>query len=688
MKLECFAEDQWVTSQQEGAVLHSAVSGEVIGEASSGGLDFGAMAMFARRVGGPNLRRYTFHERALMLKQLAAYLMEHKERLYALSTDTGATRRDSWVDIEGGISTLFVYSSKGRRELPNAYVLPDGPVEALSRNGTFVGQHIRLPLHGVAVHINAYNFPCWGMLEKLAPCLLAGVPAIVKPATSTSYLTELMFRIIIDSGILPVGAVQLICGSTGDLLDHLTCQDAVCFTGSKGTADFLRQHPNVIAQSVRFSGEADSLNCSILGPDATAGSPEFDLYLNEIVNEMTSKAGQKCTAIRRIIVPRALSGDLLSALASRLAAIKVGHPGSKATQMGALASLAQREEVRERVQELQRDCDLVHGDPQHTQVLDADAERGAFFGPVLLHCDAPLSASAPHDVEAFGPVATVLPYEDLDQASELARRGEGSLVGSIFTHDEEVARTLTLENAPYHGRLVLINRDCAGESTGHGSPLPHMVHGGPGRAGGGEELGGMRAVHHYMQRTALQGSPSMLSAVTQQWIRGARENAPGVHPFRRSFEQLAIGDTLHTDEREVTVADIEKFAHDTGDTFYAHMNEEQAAANPFFEGRVAHGYLIVSVAAGLFVDPPMGPVLANYGLDNLRFATPVSPGDKLKVRLTCKAKSLREGAGYGEVRWDTEVTNQNDEIVASYDVLTMVGTDETVSELLDTAGQT
>lgn len=681
-QLQSYVAGHWLASKEPGTELRSAVNGDIIAHSSSHGIDFASMVDYAKTVGGLKLRDMTFHERAAMLKALAQYLGEHKKEFYALSTETGATRSDSWVDIDGGISTLFVYSSKGRRELPNDRVLVDGPAEVISKQGTFTGQHIYTPLRGVAVHINAFNFPCWGMLEKLAPTLLAGVPAIVKPATSTSYLTELMFRRIIASGILPEGAVQLICGSVGDLFDHLDCQDVIAFTGSKWTADKLRQHSNVVAQGVRFTGETDSLNASILGPDAIAGSEEYDLYVDEVVREMTAKAGQKCTAIRRIIAPEAIAADLVETLSARLAAIKVGDPANKEIDMGALAGLDQRVEVIERIAELGAESDIVYGSVDNFEVADGDPKKGAFFAPVLLQCKDALAARTPHSVEAFGPVATVLPYSSLDDAAELARRGEGSLVGSIFTYDNDVARHLVLESASYHGRMVLINRDCAAESTGHGSPLPHFVHGGPGRAGGGEELGGIRAIKHYMQRTALQGSPTTISAITNQWIRGAKESTLSEHVFRKTFHELEIGDTLNTAEREMTKQDIESFAELSGDIFYAHMDATEAARNPFFEGQVAHGYFIVSAAAGLFVDPPIGPVLANYGLDNLRFAQPVNPGDRLKVRLTCKQKVFRETAGYGEVRWDTEVTNQNDEIVASYDVLTMVATQEKMDEIL------
>ncbi len=675
-KLASLACDRWVEGDGDGTTLLSAVSGRPVASISSAGLDFAAILRHARSVGGANLRKLTFHERGEMLKALAKYLVEHKQELYALSTETGATRADSRIDIDGGISTLFVFSSKGRREMPNDHVYLDGAPEVLSRNGTFVGQHIYTPKLGAAIHINAFNFPCWGMLEKLGPTLLAGVPAIVKPASSTAYLTELMVRRIMASGILPDGALQLICGGVGDLFDYLDCQDTIAFTGSKRTAEFLQQHPRVVSQSVAFTAETDSLNASILGPDATPGTPEFDLYIREVVREMTSKAGQKCTAIRRIIAPAAIAGELTATLAAALGEIRIGDPGREDVDMGALASQGQRDEVRDRVQELAQQADIVCGGSDDFDCIGADATQGAFFLPTLLHCDRPLNSSAVHSVEAFGPVSSVLPYENLDEAITLARMGEGSLAGSIITNDNRVARELVLGTAAYHGRMVVINRHCAAESTGHGSPLPHLVHGGPGRAGGGEELGGVRGVKHYMQRTAIQGSPQTITAIGNRWTRGADERDPGVHPFRKTFEQLEIGDTVHTGERRITLEDIQHFAEFTGDTFYAHTDEAAAAKNPFFEGRVAHGYLIVSFAAGLFVDPAFGPVLANYGVDDLRFAKPVNHGDTLKVRLTCKQKTLRAGTGYGEVRWDTEVTNQHGDPVAQYDVLTMVATDE------------
>lgn len=676
MKLKNFAENNWFTAADDGKKLTSAVDGETVANISSSGLDFAAMLDYARQTGGANLRKYTFHERANLLKELAKHLMEHKKDFYELSTSTGATHGDTWIDIDGGISTLFVYSGKGRREMPNDKVYLDGPPEFLSKNGTFVGQHIFTPRPGAAVHINAFNFPCWGMLEKLAPTFLAGVPAIIKPASSTAYLTELVFRRMIESKILPEGSIQLICGGVGDLFDHLNCQDTVAFTGSKSTAESLQQHPRVISESVRFTAETDSLNASILGPDATPDTPEFELFVKEVTREMTSKVGQKCTAIRRIIAPADIAGDLVSALSAALGEIRIGHPANKDVDMGALASHGQRDEVRARVADLSAEADIVYGNRDDFDIVDADANKGAFFMPTLLHCERPLYATAVHSVEAFGPVSTILPYDNIDEAIELARLGEGSLAGSIVTNDNDVARELVLGTAAWHGRMVVINRHCAAESTGHGSPLPHLVHGGPGRAGGGEELGGIRGALHYMQRTAIQGSPETLAAIGNRWIRGGAENASETHPFRKTFEQLVVGDTLHTKSRQVTLDDIDHFAEFTGDNFYAHTDEEAAKKNPFFDGRVAHGYLIVSFAAGLFVDPDFGPVLANYGLDDLRFAQPVNYGDILKVRLTCKQKTLREGSGYGEVRWDTEVTNQDDEIVATYDVLTMVATDE------------
>ena len=673
MQLQSFVAGEWRAGVSAGVALRDATTGEVIATASADGLDTQLMLAHAREVGGPNLRRLTFHERAALLKSLARFLSERKDEFYALSYATGATKSDSWIDIDGGISTLFVYASKGARELPDGHVYIDGAVEALSKSGNFVAQHLCVPLEGAAVHINAFNFPVWGMLEKLAPALLAGVPAIVKPATQTAYLTERVFRRIIESGILPAGAVQLLCGGVGDLFEHFMCQDVVAFTGSASTALKLRQHPVVSANAVRFTAETDSLNSSILGPDAGAGSTELELFVREVVREMTVKAGQKCTAIRKALVPAARAAEVLDALRAALAQVVVGDPRLEKVRMGPVASLGQRREVLEQLARLTREAELICGGASsRAQPLGADADRGAFLAPTLLFCRDARGARAVHSVEAFGPICTLLTYDRVEDAITLARQGGGSLVGSIFSADDAVAAQLVLGLAPYHGRILVVNRHCARDSTGHGSPLPHLVHGGPGRAGGGEEMGGIRGVLHYMQRTAVQGTPDLITAASGRWVRGARELDPGVHPFRKPFGTLAIGDTFNSGEREVTVEDIERFAELSGDRFYAHMDEGQAARNPLFGGRVAHGYFLVSAAAGLFVDPDFGPVLANYGIDTLRFVKPVKPGDRIRVRLTCKEKSLRAGAGYGEVRWDTAITNQQGEAVANYDVLTMV----------------
>jgi len=676
MQLKNYVVGRWQAGSGEQSRLRDATTGEVIAETSSGGIDFSAVLEHARRVGSPDLRRLTFHERAAMLKALAKYLGERKEELYTLSYGTGATRSDSWIDIDGGIGTAFVFASKGVRELPNRRVYAEGATEILSKNGAFMGQHVYVPLEGAAVHINAFNFPCWGMLEKFAPALIAGMPVIVKPATATSYLTELLVRMIVESGLIPEGALQLICGSAGDLFDHLTCQDVVSFTGSASTARALRQHPAVVANSVRFVAETDSLNSCVLGPDARVGTPEFDLFVNEVVREMTVKAGQKCTAIRKAVVPRESFDAVLGALEAALRTVTVGDPRQKEVRMGPLVGLSQRREVRERIAELAHEADVVLGGSTRLELRGADPERGAFVAPTLLACRAPERARAIHEVEAFGPVSTVVPYRSLEDAIDLARRGAGSLVSSVFTADNDMAAELMLGLAPFHGRLLVVNRNCAKESTGHGSPLAHLVHGGPGRAGGGEELGGIRGVLHYMQRTAIQGTPDVITAVTGRWTRGAAQITPSRHPFRKAFHELAVGDTLLSGERTVTLQDIEAFAQLSGDHFYAHMDEAAARRNPLFGGRVAHGYFLVSAAAGLFVDPPYGPVLANYGLDHLRFLKPVRAGDRIKVRLTCKEKSLRAGAGYGEVRWDTEITNQSGEIVAQYEVLTIVSEHE------------
>ncbi|WP_170371840.1 phenylacetic acid degradation bifunctional protein PaaZ [Ruegeria arenilitoris] len=669
-QISSFAAGQWVAPGAGARTIASAITGEPFATAGNDALDVQAMLTHARDVGGPALRRLTFHERAKMLKALAQALSERKQALYNLSFETGATQKDHLIDIDGGIGTMFVFASKGRREMPDGHVYLDGDVEQLSRNGTFLGQHVCTPLQGVAVHINAFNFPVWGMLEKLAPTLLAGVPAIVKPATNSCYVTELAVRIMLDSGILPDGALQLVSGGLGDMLDHLTCQDVVSFTGSADTAMKLRQNPVIVTNSVRFVAEQDSLNASILGPDAAPGTPEFDLFVKEVVREMTTKAGQKCTAIRRIIASEAQVEALIAAISAKLAQTTIGDPRLESTRMGALVSNGQKADVLAKASLIGQEAERVFGDPDAFEVIGADAEKGAFVPPMLFHCADPDAARHVHDTEAFGPVSTIMGYRDLDHAIALANRGQGSLVTSLITHDPEVARQVVMGAAAFNGRIYINDRDSMQESTGHGSPLPHMVHGGPGRAGGGEEMGGVRGVKHYMQRTALQGSPRMLATIGRKWIPGAPEIQGPAHPFTRKFTELQIGETLHTAPRTITLDDIEHFAHFTGDTFYAHMNEDAAARNPFFPGRVAHGYLLLSFAAGLFVEPNEGPVLANTGLDGLRFMKPVVAGDSIKVRLTVKQKTRRTD-DYGEVRWHVTLTNQDDEKVAEYELLTM-----------------
>ncbi|WP_433232364.1 phenylacetic acid degradation bifunctional protein PaaZ [Actinomadura formosensis] len=669
--LRSYVSGSWRAPEDEGAPLHDAVTGEEIARISSAGIDLGAALRYGRAVGGPVLRELTFHQRAALLKALASHLREHREELYALSARTGATLNDAKFDVDGGIGVLFGYAGKGKRELPNDRVLIEGDVEPLGKGGTFVGQHLCTPSRGVAVQINAFNFPVWGPLEKLAPAFLAGVPSLIKPASQTAYLTARLVELIVESGIVPEGTVQMVCGEPRDLLDHLTEQDIVGFTGSASTARLLRTHPVVAGNAVRFNAEADSLNCSILGPDAAPGTREFDLYVSQLVTEMTVKAGQKCTAIRRALVPAALIDDVAEAVRGRLAEVTVGNPSDPDVRMGALATLDQRAEVRRSLKALRDAGRVVFGDPEHVEVIGADAERGAFMSPILLRAD-DANRAEPHEVEAFGPVSTLLPYEGAEQAVELAVRGRGSLAGSVVTGDTGFARHIVLGTAPWHGRLLVLNSEDAGESTGHGSPLPSLVHGGPGRAGGGEEMGGIRGVVHHMRRTAVQSGPATLTSITGRWVPGTDRTVTREHPFRKYLEDLRVGDTAVGGPRTVTLDDIEHFAGFTGDTFYAHMDEESARANPFFGGRVAHGYLVVSFAAGLFVEPSPGPVLANYGLERLRFLTPVKPGDELTVTLTAKQITPREDADYGEVRWDTDVTNQEGASVAKYDVLTLV----------------
>ena len=669
LNVHSFAAGRWVSPDASARSIENAVTGEVMAQAGSA-LDVTAMLDYAHNLGGPALRAMNFHDRARMLKALAAHLAQHKQALYDLSFATGATQSDHLIDIDGGIGTMFVFASKGRREMPDGHIYVDGEVEQLSRNGTFLGQHVCTSLQGVAVHINAFNFPVWGMLEKLAPTFMAGVPAIVKPATATCYVTELAVRIMLDSGILPAGALQLVSGGLGDMLDHLGHQDVVSFTGSADTAFKLRSAPHLLKNSIRFVAEQDSLNASILGPDAVPGTPEFDLFVKEVQREMTTKAGQKCTAVRRIIAPNNQVDAVIAALSERLAKTVIGDPAADTTRMGALVSNGQKQDVLNKVKIISAEAERVYGDPDAFDVQGADGAKGAFVPPILFHCADPDNAKRVHDTEAFGPVSTIMGYRDLDHAISLVNKGEGSLVASVITHDTDVARQVVLGAGAYHGRLYFNNRDSMKESTGHGSPLPHMVHGGPGRAGGGEELGGVRGVMHYMQRTAIQGSPDILTAVGDVWVSGAEEKIAPAHPFTRTFTEVQIGETIHTEPRIVTMEDIEHFAEFTGDTFYGHMDDEAAARNPFFPGRVAHGYLLLSFAAGLFVEPNEGPVLANTGLNNLQFMKPVAAGDTIKARLTVKKKTRRTDE-YGEVRWHVTLTNEGDELVAEYELLTM-----------------
>ena len=675
MKLESYVQGKWVTGSGEGRPVVDAVRGEPLCHVDSSGINMREVVEYGRRVGGVALRAMTFHERAIALKETAKLLMAKKEDFYTLSFKTGTTRADAWPDIEGGIGTVFSYASLVTREFPNDTVLLEGEMEGLSRNGTFVGRHILTSKPGVAVHINAYNFPVWGMLEKVAPSLAAGVPVIIKPATPTAYLTKAIVEEIINIGLLPEGAIQLVCGSIDDLLDHLNEQDVVTFTGSAATGQALKNHPNLLANSIPFTMEADSLNCAILGQSVQPTDDEFELFVKEVVREMTSKAGQKCTAIRRVIVPAELMDAVVDAVSQRLGKITAGDPALEEVRLGALVSKAQAEDVHARVLELCEEASVVVGGEREMALAGLEANPGSFYPPTLLRCDSPLSATRVHSVEAFGPVATVMPYHSLGEAVDIARLGKGSLVASVFTADDVEARTLILGAAPWHGRMLIVNKDCAKESTGHGSPLANLIHGGPGRAGGGEELGGLRAVKHYMQRTAIQGSPTTLTAITREYHRGAREISDPIHPFKKYFDDLQIGETLITHRRTVTEADIVNFGCISGDHFYAHF-DEIAAKDSFFGQRVAHGYFVISAAAGMFVDPAPGPVIANYGLEGLRFVEPVPAGTTIQCKLTVKRKIKKAPRGdekpNGVVVWAVEVSNQEGAPVAVYDILTLV----------------
>ena len=674
-KLKNYAQGKWFEGEGDGAPLFNAITGEQIGSATSKGLDFAAMMDYARKVGGPKLRKMTFQERGRMLKALALHLVTLKEKYYKLSNATGATKVDSWIDIEGGIGNLFANASL-RKQFPDETFYVDGSAAPLSKNGTFIGHHIMVPKQGVAIHINAFNFPIWGMLEKIAVNLMAGVPAIVKPATLTSFLTELMVQDIVESKILPEGSLQLICGSARGIVDHVTSEDVVTFTGSASTGQMLKSTPRIVQEAVPFNMEADSLNASVLGEDVKPGMPEFDLFIKEVQREMTVKAGQKCTAIRRIIIPQDIVEDVQIALGKRLSGVVIGDPQVEGVRMGSLAGAEQKEEVREKVMQLAKSQEIVFGDLENFEVTGADKNKGAFISPILFRNDDPFKNTDCHELEAFGPVSTLLPYKGIDQAIEIARMGKGSLVCSIITASDKIAKEFIMGAASMHGRILVLNAECAKESTGHGSPMPLLTHGGPGRAGGGEEMGGMRGVLHYMQRTAIQGSPTTISNITNVFQQGAKYNETEVHVFRKHFEELNIGDTVFTHKHTVTEADIVNFANVSGDNFYAHV-DATSLDGTIFEQKVAHGYYVLSKAAGMFVDPRKGPVLLNYGLDECRFTKPVYPGMTIGVRFTVKQKTDQEkrsedDIAKGIVRFLVDVYDETGETVALATILTMV----------------
>ena len=687
-KLGNYITGKWITGDGDGQTLHNAVTGEAIAAATSKGLDFRHILEYGRKTGNPALRKMTFHERGNMLKALALHLKNHLDTFYQVSYQTGATRADSWIDIEGGIGNLFANASL-RRKFPDESFCIDGESHNLSKNNSFMGTHILVPKEGVVVHINAYNFPVWGMLEKIAVNLLAGMPAVVKPATVTSYLTEAVVKEIIASKILPDGALQLICGSAGDLLDHVTSQDVVTFTGSKSTGLKLKSHAAILHESVPFNMEADSLNCIVLGEDATPDRPEWDIFIKEVRKEMTVKAGQKCTAIRRIFVPENKMEDVWKAISTSLSQTTIGNPLNEKVRMGSLAGEEQRSEVRSQLQKLLASSQIIYGSLDSVEVIDADAKKGAFMSPVLLMNDKPFASTAVHEVEAFGPVSTIMPYKNIEEAIELSKRGKGSLCSSIVTADNTIARQYVLGAATHHGRILVLNNECAKESTGHGSPLPLLVHGGPGRAGGGEEMGGVRGVKHYMQRVAIQSSPTTITAITNVYQQNAKGRDAGKHPFKKYFEELKIGDQIITEKRVITSEDIDKFADLSGDHFYAHLKNTDFAGT-MFEQQVAHGYFIISVAAGLFVDSyEKNPVLLNYGIDELRFTRPVYPGAEIYIRFTCKEKlpqdpkpaRTTEGVQSGGdendipkgiVKWLVEIIDETNEVTGVATILTMV----------------
>jgi oxepin-CoA hydrolase/3-oxo-5,6-dehydrosuberyl-CoA semialdehyde dehydrogenase len=674
-KLGNYVAGKWIEGEGEGQTLFDAVTGKALYQAGSKGVDFEEMLRYGRETGNPVLRKMTFHERGRMLKALALHLQQHLEKFYQISYQTGATRADSWIDLEGGIGNLFSYASL-RRKFPDEPFCTDGDPVNLSKNKTFMGHHILVPREGVAIHINAYNFPVWGMLEKIAVNLLAGVPAIVKPATVTSFLTEAVVREIHASGILPAGALQLICGSTGNLLDLLTAQDAVTFTGSASTGLKLKSNPNILRENISFTMEADSLNCIVLGEDVDPSRPEWDIFVKEVRKEMTVKAGQKCTAIRRIFVPENKLEEVSKSLFKALSQTIIGNPLNEKVRMGALAGQGQRQEVREQLQKLLASSQIIYGSMDSVELLDADAANGAFMSPVLLRNDQPFSGIGSHSIEAFGPVSTIMPYKNRDESIALSKMGKGSLCSTIVTADDEIAKQYVVGAATHHGRILILNSHCAKESTGHGSPLPMLVHGGPGRAGGGEEMGGVRGVKHYMQRVAIQGSPTTVTRITSIYQPGAEQQEDPKHPFKKYFEELNIGDTLHTHKRTITESDISQFANLSWDHFYAHT-DHTSLGGTIFERPVAHGYFILSAAAGLFVDAAKGPVLLNYGIESCRFLKPVYAGTTIGVRLTCQEKTSQELTAEdptpkGIVKWYVEVYEDSGESVMVAQILTMV----------------
>ena len=670
-----YIQGNWVSGDGSETKLFNAINGDLIGEVSSKGIDYKSVLEYGRSVGGPALRKMTFQERGRMLKALAFYLLERKDRYYEVSSWTGATKVDSWIDIEGGIGNLFANASL-RKQFPDLPYYVDGVAAPLSKGGSFIGHHIMVPKEGVAVHINAFNFPIWGMLEKIAVNLMAGVPALVKPSEFTCYLTEVMVRDIITSKILPEGSLQLVCGLGRGIIDHVDCRDTVTFTGSASTGKILKSLPLITEESVSFNLEADSLNASILGTKAVPGTVEFDLFVKECVKEITIKTGQKCTAVRRIIVPENFIDEVEKAISQKLSKTVIGDPSNKEVRMGALATKTQVERVRENVELLSKTQEMVFGDLDGFEVFGADKKLGAFFSPVLFRNNDPFNKTDCHEVEAFGPVSTIMPYKNIDDAVSLAKMGKGSLVSSIITPDDKEAREYVVGAASMHGRILVLNKDCAKESTGHGSPMPLLTHGGPGRAGGGEEMGGKRGILHYLQRTAIQGHPSTITEITQQFQIGAATPEANPHVFRKHFEDLVVGETVFTHKHTVTDADIVNFANVSGDNFYAHM-DATSLDGTIFEQRVAHGYFILSKAAGLFVDPKKGPVLLNYGLDEARFIKPVYPGTTIGVRFTVKEKLDQEkrsddDIAKGIVRFLVDVYDETGETVALATILTMV----------------